>query len=85
MYIRIATNMIKTIFKGSSFKNVINTTKKRLLALQFEAIDLPDFLKTAIILASFQNDGKHFFLRDKLNSLQSGRQNVFLVAINIRD
>jgi hypothetical protein len=38
----------------------------------FVAIDLPGFLKTAITLASFQNDGKQFFLRDKLNSLQSG-------------
>jgi hypothetical protein len=37
-------------------------------------IDLSDFLKTAVTLAGFQNDEKHIFLRDKLNSLQSGRQ-----------
>jgi hypothetical protein len=44
---------------------------------------LSDFLKTAVTLASFQNDGTHFFLRDKLNSLQSRRQIVFAVAITI--
>jgi hypothetical protein len=47
-------------------------------------IDLSDFLKTAVTLAGFQNDGKHIFLRDKLNSLQSGRQIVYSLAITIR-
>jgi hypothetical protein len=72
--------MVKNIFKDSPLKKKLRSD----IGLLFEAIDLPGFLKTAITLASFQNDGKQFFLRDKLNSLQSGRQFVFLVAINIR-
>jgi hypothetical protein len=45
---------------------------------------MSDLKKTAVTLASYQKEGKHFYLRDKLNSSQSGRQIVFLVAINIR-
>jgi hypothetical protein len=74
---------LKTYLK-TVFSKCLLTQLRSDIGLLFEAIYLSDFLKTAITLASFQNDGKHFFLRDKLNSLQSGRQIVFLVAINIR-
>jgi hypothetical protein len=56
---------------------ILTEITRRDIGLLFEAIDLSDFIKSAITLASFQNDGKHFFLRDKLNSSQSGRQIVF--------
>ena len=46
-------------------------------SLILEAIDLSDLKKTAVTLASYQKEGKHFYLRDKLNSSQSGRQIVF--------
>ena len=78
--------LYQRIWLKTYLKTVLSKKKLRSdIGLLFEAIDLPGFLKTAITLASFQNDGKQFFLRDKLNSLQSGRQIVFLVAINIRD
>ena len=77
--------LYQRIWLKTYLKTVLSKKKLRSdIGLLFEAIDLPGFLKTAITLASFQNDGKQFFLRDKLNSLQSGRQIVFLVAINIR-
>jgi hypothetical protein len=43
------------------------------------------FLKNCYNVSKFQKDGKHCFLRDKLNSFLSGRQIVFLVAINIHE
>ena len=67
MYIIMSTDMVKTYLK-----TVLLTQLKRDIGLQYEVIDLSDFLKTAVTLAGFQNDGKHIFLRDKLNSLQSG-------------
>ena len=76
MYIRMATNMVKTYLKTVLY-NILLTQLSRDIGLLFEAIDLSDFIKSAITLASFQNDGKHFFFRDKLNSIQSRRQIVF--------
>jgi hypothetical protein len=63
---------------------ILLTQLKSDIGLLYEVIDLSDFLKTAVTLAGFQNDGKHIFLKDKLNSLQSGRQIVFSFAITIR-
>jgi hypothetical protein len=74
---------LKTYLK-TVLSNILLTQLRSDIGLLFVAIALSGFLKTAITLASFQNDGKQFFLRDKLNSLQSGRQIVCLVAIHIR-
>jgi hypothetical protein len=69
--------------RGAGILTEINVTEQDIddiiscldpLGLLFEAIDLSDFLETAITLTSFQNEGKHVFLRDKLNSVQSGLQ-----------
>ena len=83
MYIFMSTDMVKTYLK-TVLSEIILTQLKSDIGLLFEVIDLSDFFKTAVTLASFQNDGKHIFLRDKLNSLQSGRQIVFSLAITIQ-
>ena len=76
MYILMPTDMVKTYLKTDLLKILLAQLRSD-IDLQFEAIDFPDFLKTAVTLASFQKDGNHFFLRDKLNSSQVGRQIVF--------
>ena len=83
MYILMATDMIKSIFKDSSLKNVTNTTKKRYWSI-VRSDRFVRFHKNCYNVSEFPKRRKIFFLRDKLNSLQSGRQIVFLVAINIR-
>ena len=83
MYIFMSTDMVKTYLK-TVLSKILLTQLKSDIGLYYEVIDLSDFLKTAVTLAGFQNDGKHIFLRDKLNSLQSGRQIVFSLAIIIR-
>jgi hypothetical protein len=67
---------LKTYLK-TVLSKIVLTQLRSDIGLSFEAIDLSDFLKTAITLTWFQNDGKHVFLRDKLNNVQSGRQIVF--------
>ena len=79
----MSTDMVKTYLK-TVFSTILLTQLKSDIGLKYEVIDLLNFLKTAVTLAGFQNDGKHIFLRDKLNSLQSGRQIVFSLAITIR-
>ena len=79
----MSTDMDKTYLKTVLSKTILTQLKSD-IGLLYEVIDLSDFLKTAVTLAGFQNDGKHIFLKDKLNSLQSGRQIVFSFAITIR-
>ena len=76
MYIFMSTDMVKTYSK-TVLSKILLTQLKSDIGLLYEVIDLSDFWKTAVTLAGFQNDGKHIFLRDKLNSLQSGRQKCF--------
>ena len=83
MYICMSTDMVKTYLK-TVLSKILLTQLKSDIGLLYEVIDLSDFLKTAVTLAGFHNDGKHIFPRDKLNSLQSGRQIVFSLAITIR-
>jgi hypothetical protein len=66
---------LKTYLK-TVLSKILLTQLRSDIGLLFEVIDLSDFLKTAVTLASFQNDRTHFFLRDKLNSLQCRRQIV---------
>ena len=58
---------LKTYLK-TVLSKILLTQLRSDIGLLFEVIDLSDFLTTAVTLTSFQNDGKHFFLRDKLNS-----------------
>ena len=67
----MSTDMVKNIFKDNPLKNFTNATKERYWSI-VRSDRFVRFKKTAVTLASFQKDGKHFFLRDKLNSSQSG-------------
>ena len=55
---------LKTYLKTVLSKMLLTQLRSD-IGLLFEVIDFSDFLKTAISLANFQNDRKHFFLRDK--------------------